>query len=87
MSDYPPLARFVTQRLNAEKRRVKKSTNPEDYTGVYASVAHAVVEKYSVLTESERRAVLDTLKADADRMTAGQMLQSVSRILKVKYIT
>jgi hypothetical protein len=84
MSGYPPLARFVTQRLNTERRRVTKSANPEDYSAVYIEVARAVIEKYPRLTQLESRAVLDTLKADANRTKADQMLQSVSRILKIK---
>jgi hypothetical protein len=70
MSDCPPLTRFVTQRLNAEKRCVARSPDPSEYSAIYPTVARAVVEKYRGLTEFERRAVFASLKADAERMSS-----------------
>jgi hypothetical protein len=90
MADYPPLSRYVTQQLNAAKRRVAISAKPTEYSGVYSAVARAVVAKYPGLTEFERRTVFASLKSDADRMTSQtnqeqtQTLEDVSRILNVK---
>lgn len=90
MSDYPPLGRFVAQRLNAEKRNAAKSQAPDDYSAIYPTVARAVVEKYPGLTEFEKRAVFASLKADADlatrRMNQDQTrtLEDVSRVLGIK---
>ena len=87
MADYPPLSRYVTQQLNAARRRVAISSNPTEYSGVYSTVARAVIAKYPGLTEFERQAVFASLKSDADRMTSRtnedqrQKLEDVSHIL------
>jgi|HubBroStandDraft_6_1064221.scaffolds.fasta_scaffold3039287_1 hypothetical protein len=86
MSDYPPLGRFVTQRLNAEKRDVTKSQEPDEYSAVYPRTARAVVEKYPELTEFERRAVLASLIADADLMTRRTNQDQTRRLVEVSEI-
>jgi hypothetical protein len=90
MTDYPPLGRFVTQRLNAEKRAVGRAEDPNEYSSIYPIVARAVVAKYPGLTEFERHAVFASLKADADSMARRtsqdqtQALKDVSKTLGVK---